>query len=187
MTDKTQPETNTMLNSGDIVKPLCGYDTTYTSDSDGQLNNFPASMRFRSKTEAIERLCLEVFNATPIYGTDIEDFKAETSDILDQARSERDDARELLKTERILAERLAQENADVYLRRWAKAQERAIAAERALNKAWYIMDTIEGNDAVDEWQNKYSKYIENDYISCPECDALASYGVNDGPCDAHKL
>ena len=26
-----------------------------------------------------------------------------------------------------------------------------------------------------------------DSISCPECDALASYGSNDGPCDAHKL
>ena len=26
-----------------------------------------------------------------------------------------------------------------------------------------------------------------DSQSCPECDALASYGSNDGPCDAHKL
>ena len=58
--------------------------------------------------------------------------------------------------------------------------------ERALKKAWYIMDTIEGNDAVDEWQNKYSKYIESDYISCLDCDALASHGVNDGPCEKHK-
>lgn len=59
--------------------------------------------------------------------------------------------------------------------------------ERALKEAWYIMDTIEGNDAVDEWQNKYSKYIESDYHNCPECDALASHGVNDGPCERHKL
>ncbi len=76
------------------------------------------------------------------------------------------------------------EDADTFLDKWSKAQERAIDAERALRKAWYIMDTIEGNDAVDEWQNKYSKYIES--ISCPECDALASHGANDGPCEAHK-
>ena len=76
------------------------------------------------------------------------------------------------------------EDADTFLDKWSKAQERAIDAERALRKAWYIMDTIEGNDAVDEWQNKYSKYIES--ISCPECDALASHGANDGPCEKHK-
>jgi hypothetical protein len=35
-------------------------------------------IHFRSKTEAIEQLCLKVFGATPVYGTDIEDFKAET-------------------------------------------------------------------------------------------------------------
>jgi hypothetical protein len=26
-----------------------------------------------------------------------------------------------------------------------------------------------------------------DSQSCPECDALASYGSNDGPCEKHKL
>jgi hypothetical protein len=26
-----------------------------------------------------------------------------------------------------------------------------------------------------------------DNISCPECDALANYGSNDGPCEKHKL
>ena len=93
--------------------------------------------------------------------------------------------REQLAAERELANRLEEENADIYLRRWAKAQERAIDAERALKEAWYIMDTIEGNDAVDEWQNKYSKYIGSD--NCADCDALASHGVNDGPCEAHKL
>jgi hypothetical protein len=45
-------------------------------------------------------------------------------------------------------------NTDIFLDKWSKAQERAIDAERALKEAWYIMDTIEGNDAVDEWQNK---------------------------------
>ena len=156
-----------------------------------------------------------------------------------EARSdERDQLSKQLDFERALAERLEQENADIFLDMWSKAQERAIDAERALKEAWYIMDTIEGNDAVDEWQNKYSKYIESDhhscanvffaildneeapycvvdgdsrdcytdsgdaikalqkrmrtiteetYTSCPDCDALASHGVNDGPCEAHKL
>lgn len=135
MNDKTEPEAIPPLSSGDIVKTLCDYGTTkllytYPSDSNVQLNNFPVGMRFRSKTEAIERLCLKVFNATPIYDTDIDG----------------------LKTEKTL-------------------QDEIDKLKTALRKAWYIMDTIEGNDAVDEWQNKYSKYIESDYISCAECDA----------------
>ena len=191
MTDKTESETTLLVKSGNVVKTLCGYDTTqlpYTYSSDGNvtLNNFPVGMHFRSKTEAIERLCLQVFGATPVYGTDVEDFKAETPEEMTKLEVELNEVREQLAVERELAERLEEENADLFLRRWAKAQERAIDAERALKKAWYIMDTIEGNDAVDEWQNKYSKYIESDYISCLDCDALASHGVNDGPCEKHK-
>jgi chromosome segregation ATPase len=34
--------------------------------------------------------------------------------------------------------------------------------------------------AVKEKQTKDSQ-------SCPECDALASHGCNDGPCETHKL
>ena len=177
-----------------------------------KMTNYPTTIDFRSKTEAIERLCLKVFGATPVYGTDIEDFKAETPEEMTKLEVELNEVREQLAVEREFAERLEEENADIYLRRWAKAQERAIDAERerdefknralatmddyvtevlknerlerALKEAWYIMDTIEGNDTVDEWQNKY---IESDYISCPECDALASHGVNDGPCERHKL
>lgn len=151
-----------------------------------KMTNYTTTIGFRSKTEAIEQLCLKVFGATPVYGTDIEDFKAEASEEMTKLEEELNKAREQLAAERELAERLEEENADLFLRRWAKAQERAIDAERALKKAWYIMDTIEGNDAVDEWQNKYSKYIESDYISCLDCDALASHGVNDGPCEKHK-
>lgn len=82
MNDETEPEAIPPLSSGDIVKTLCDYGTTkllytYPSDSNVQLNNFPVGMRFRSKTEAIEQLCLKVFNATPIYGTDIEGLKTE--------------------------------------------------------------------------------------------------------------
>ena len=175
-----------------------------------KMTNYTTTIGFRSKTEAIEQLCLKVFGATPVYGTDVEDFKAEASEEMTKLEVELNEVREQpavsdpisiyakyleceikdmkkeLVTQRELAERLEEENADIYLRRWAKAQERAIDAERALKKAWYIMDTIEGNDAVDEWQNKYSKYIESDYISCLDCDALASHGVNDGPCEKHK-
>lgn len=40
------------------------------------------------------------------------------------------DMKKELVTQRELANRLEEENADVFLRRWAKAQERAIDAER---------------------------------------------------------
>ena len=39
-------------------------------------NNY--GIRFKSKTEAIEQLCLKVFGAYPIYGSDLEDLKTET-------------------------------------------------------------------------------------------------------------
>ena len=109
MNDKTESEAIPPLSS-DIANTLCDYGTmkllyTYPSDSNVQLNNFPVGMRFRSKTEAIEQLCLKVFGATPVFGTDFEDFKKE----------------------------------------------------------------------------------EEEVLSCPDCDALASHGANDGPCDAHKL
>jgi hypothetical protein len=64
-------------------------------------NNY--GIRFKSKTEAIEQLCLKVFGATPVYGSSLEDLKTKESQ------------------------------------------------------------------------------------SCPECDALASHGANDGPCETHKL
>ena len=64
-------------------------------------NNY--GIRFKSKTEAIEQLCLKVFGAIPVYESSLEDLK--------------------------------------------------------------------------------TKEIQ----SCPECDALASYGSNDGPCETHKI
>jgi ribosomal protein S27AE len=32
-----------------------------------------------------------------------------------------------------------------------------------------------------------NKEVKKDSQSCPECDALASHGSNDGPCETHKL
>lgn len=37
--------------------------------------------------------------------------------------------------------------------------------------------------AIAEWKQARGKNNHN----CPECDALASYGANDGPCEAHKI
>ncbi len=40
-------------------------------------NNY--GIRFKSKTEAIEQLCLKVFGATPIYESSLEDLKTKES------------------------------------------------------------------------------------------------------------
>ena len=39
-------------------------------------NNY--GIRFKSKTEAIEQLCLKVFGATPVYESSLEELKEET-------------------------------------------------------------------------------------------------------------
>ncbi len=39
-------------------------------------NNY--GIRFKSKTEAIEQLCLKVFGATPVYESSLEELKTET-------------------------------------------------------------------------------------------------------------
>jgi chromosome segregation ATPase len=41
------------------------------------LDNYPTTINFRSKTEAIEQLCLKVFGATPVYESSLEDLKTE--------------------------------------------------------------------------------------------------------------
>ena len=50
--------------------------------------------------------------------------------------------KEELAAERELAERLEQENADTYLARWSKAQERAIDAERELKAERALADRL---------------------------------------------
>lgn len=147
MSDKTEFETTPPLNSGDIAHTLYDYGTTkllYTYPSDGNvtLNNFPVGMHFRSKTEAIERLCLQVFGATPVYGTDVEDFKAETPEEMTELEAKLNKTREQLAAERELAKRLEEENANTYLRRWAKAQDQAINAERELDKERALADRL---------------------------------------------
>jgi len=50
------------------------------------------------------------------------------------------DIKKELVTQRELANRLEEENADIFLRRWAKAQERAIDAERELKAERALAD-----------------------------------------------
>ena len=131
-----------------------------------KMTNYPTTIGFRSKTEAIEQLCLKVFGATPVYGTDVEDFKAEASEEMTKLEVELNEVREQpavsdpisiyakyleceikdmkkeLVTQRELAERLEEENANTYLRRWAKAQDRAINAERELDKERALADRL---------------------------------------------
>lgn len=148
MTDKPEPEAALPLKSDNVVNTLCGYGTIkllHTSDmaySDTQLNNFPIAINFRSKTEAIEQLCLKVFGATPVYGTDVEDFKAETPEEMTELEAKLNKTREQLAAERELAKRLEEENANTYLRRWAKAQDQAINAERELDKERALADRL---------------------------------------------
>ena len=314
MTDKQESETSLPLKDYDTTNLVYTYDYdtpnlvyTYPCDGSVPFNNFPTGMHFRSKTEAIEKLCLKVFNATPVYGTDIEDFKAETSkessaveernEALDIAekhenryreikkqladdkahlaliKQERDEAieqvKELKDQNHSLMFRLSQERTmnrdheddylcvwklikepnetvvqackrivrerdeaqemqskalreresterevDLMLERALKAEaerdhwkanhdnqvslkaaiasrpdlkdrsEKVQSLERALREAWLLMDDVEGNESIDEWKNKYSKYMPS--YRCPECDALASHGANDGPCEQHE-
>jgi hypothetical protein len=96
------------------------------------LDNYPTTINFRSKTEAIEQLCLKVFGATPVYGTDIEDFKVETP-----------------------------------------------------KEIWSEVETLHPLMHCQKCEQLRGMDHSCDY-SCPECDALASHGVNDGPCEKHK-
>jgi hypothetical protein len=34
----------------------------------------------------------------------------------------------------------------------------------AVREAWLVMDDVEGMDKLDDWQNKYTKYIEGTLI-----------------------
>ena len=54
------------------------------------------------------------------------------------------DMKKELVAQRELANRLEEENADVFLRRWSKAQERAIDAERERDKARDAMSQAQG-------------------------------------------
>jgi hypothetical protein len=89
------------------------------------------------------------------------------------------------------------EQRDAVTLRLGKTQERMIDAERQARKMAEAIrkhrDELEltSGESIDRmlW-NTPTAVKENqktDSQSCPECDALASYGSNDGPCNVHKL
>jgi hypothetical protein len=134
-------------------------------------NNY--GIRFKSKTEAIEQLCLKVFGATPIYESSLED----------------------LKTEEIknLKSQLTQTHGAVTISRNGYVQEleqqRDMLAE-AIRKHRDELELTSGESVDRILWNTLAAVKENqktDSQSCPECDALASYESNDGPCETHKL
>jgi hypothetical protein len=178
-------------------------------------NNY--GIRFKSKTEAIEQLCLKVFGATPVYESSLEDLKEETlesmyakvvSVALDcdpiAAKDRADDKLEppwevfaRVKRERDIwiaeAERW-RKNTDLYhtvlgqrdrlaeaLRSIREYWNRNQNESAMVDACWHAIYTAEqALAAVKEKQTKDSQ-------SCPECDALASHGCNDGPCETHKI
>jgi len=167
-------------------------------------NNY--GVRFKSKTEAIEQLCLKVFGAYPIYGSDFEDLEEETLEsmyakvvsvalecdpIADGKLEPPWEVFTRVKRERDLwiaeAERW-RKNTDLYHTvlgqrdRLAEALRIVIADYRLDGRVSAEADILacEALTFVKEKQKKESQ-------SCAECDALASHGYNDGPCETHKI
>jgi hypothetical protein len=220
-------------------------------------NNY--GIRFKSKTEAIEQLCLKVFGAIPVYESSIEELKIEETiesmyakvvsvalECDPIAAKDRADAkleppwevfarvkRELAETQNLLKQCLSAmpvgyipthtaENLPEMIDDLAKALaeettereklerecERA-RVERNMLVAVGKLLAEEYEDRRSQWGDEYlwKKWEHTDdvnaaiaifnaakcegktnidNISCPECDALASHGSNDGPCETHK-
>jgi glutamyl-tRNA reductase len=93
--------------------------------------------------------------------------------------------------------RIVTEQRDAVTLRLGKTQERMIDAERqrdrmaeAIRKHRDELKLTSGESVDRILWNTLAAVKENqktDSQSCPECDALASYGSNDGPCETHKL
>jgi hypothetical protein len=170
-------------------------------------NNY--GIRFKSKTEAIEQLCLKVFGATPVYESSLEDLKEETlesmyakvvSVALDcDPIAAKDRADDKLEPPWEVFARVKRER-DIWIaeaERWRKNTDlyHTVLGQRdrlaeAIRKHRDELELTSG-DAVDIilW-NTLEAVEENqktDSQSCPECDVLASHGCNDGPCETHKI
>jgi uncharacterized coiled-coil DUF342 family protein len=89
------------------------------------------------------------------------------------------------------------EQRDAVTLRLGKTQEKMFDAERqrdrlaeAIRKHRDELELTSGESVDRMLWNTLAAVKENqktDSQSCPECDALASYGSNDGPCETHKL
>jgi hypothetical protein len=172
-------------------------------------NNY--GIRFKSKTEAIEQLCLKVFGAIPVYESSLEDLKEETLESMyvkvvsvaldcdpipakDRADGKLEPPWEVfarVKRERdrykLACDKYSE---DEILCKLHEVTEQRDRLAEAIRKHRDELELTSG-DSVDRilW-NALAAVKENqktDSISCPECDALASYGSNDGPCETHKL
>lgn len=177
-------------------------------------NNY--GVRFKSKTEAIEQLCLKVFGAYPIYGSDFEDLEEETLEsmyakvvavaldcdpipakdraddkleppweVFARVKRERDEAREqrdrLAEALRILRDEATE---------FVEGQNYSTCDQRGLVQTVNGAECVPLYDAIDFAGYALAAVKENqttDSQSCLECDALASHGSNDGPCETHKL
>jgi hypothetical protein len=177
-------------------------------------NNY--GIRFKSKTEAIEQLCLKVFGAIPVYESSLEDLKEETLESMyakvvsialecdpipakDRADGKLEPPWEVfarVKRERDIwiaeAERW-RKNTDLYHTVLGQRDRLAAVLQR-------IRDGYGGQVAspnccedcdyllpIDEALAAVKENQKTDNQSCPECDVLASHGSNDGPCETHKL
>ena len=146
-------------------------------------NNY--GIRFKSKTEAIEQLCLKVFGAIPVYESSLEDLKEETLEsmyvkVVSVA----------LDCDPIPAKDRADGKLEPPWEVFARVKsERDMLAE-AIRKHRDELELTSGESVDRILWNTLAAVKENqkaDSQSCPECDALASYGSNDGPCETHKL
>lgn len=184
-------------------------------------NNY--SIRFKSKTEAIEQLCLKVFGAIPVYESSLEELKEETLESMYAkvvavalecdpiAAKDRTDGKieppwEVFTRVKRERDKLAEENKQLksqltqtrgavtisrngYVQELEQQRDRLVEAIRIIIADYRLDGRVSAEadilasaalDAVKENQ-------KTDSQSCPECDALASHGSNDGPCETHKL
>ncbi len=171
-------------------------------------NNY--GIRFKSKTEAIEQLCLKVFGATPVYESSLEELKEETlesmyakvvSVALDcdpiPAKNRADGKLEppwevfaRVKRERdrykLACDKYSEDEILCKLQEVTEQRDRLVEE----NKQLRAYDGDDFHEALRIYKQALAAVKENqktDSQSCPECDALASYGSNDGPCETHKL
>lgn len=86
------------------------------------------------KTDALREVVIGQYKEDELTGNGMGNILAALTDI-ETLERELQDMRKELATQRELANRLEEDNADLFLRRWAKAQERAIDAERERDEA----------------------------------------------------
>jgi len=168
-------------------------------------NNY--GIRFKSKTEAIEQLCLKVFGATPVYESSLEELKEETLESMyakvvsvalecdpipakNRADGKLESPWEVfarVKRERDIwiaeAERW-RKNTDLYHTVLGQRDRLAEALRKIANEDYRGFRPQSANIAHKDLAAAKENQ-KTDSQSCPECDVLASHGANDGPCDKH--